>query len=622
MRWRGGHWLSADAGPALRGLLLVFAAVWVALTWGPVHAAVPVGVATGVLGSTLSDDGAPIRRPVAVVLLSVLTATVIVAVPAAAYPPVRIVVVMVVCLAAAAMWTLGGGAGLVGVGLATVAVSAGAVPATLAATVTTAALVLGFGAAQVLLVPRWRSPGRRCAEMAAAAQYRRVADLARSVLAGAARTDTDAALHGLPHRIATTLQAPGADHRCVSAAVEVLTALGDDRRQAAGPAAEALRRLDATRTPNATAASWRLRGQLHEAVAARFGIEEPLARLHRRTLTVVSREIRWSSPIFRHAVRLAVGVGAALTLISLRPLPEGLWIPLITLMVLRPGCARIYVRSLERIAGLAAGLTIATVITVFWHPIPPVLALLTVAFLAAGWAVQARGAWGTAMVIVAAVATVTQSAGSVADVLGDRLYAAAIGAAIALWMYALLPDPPRAKLYRGITEMLRAQLQYAAVTVRACTGAAVDGTERDAARRRAVAARRAFDSVASATRVTTAATAQLLDAARQEATGLAVAIATLDNAPALPADLLADAADEYATALVGAGVPWRLDSSWLRSAGEGLRLEGSVLAGDDGVAAALTQIEAITRHALALGDMAERVTGHLSYAYAVGDDVH
>jgi len=41
----------------------------------------------------------------------------------------------------------------------------------------------------------------------------------------------------------------------------------------------------------------------------------------------------------------------------------------------------------------------------------------------------------------------------------------------------------------------------------------------------------------------------------------------------------------------------------------------------DGVAVLLTQLEAITRHALALGDLAERITGHLSYAYAAGDNV-
>lgn len=627
MSWRGGHRLSAGAGPAIRGLLLLFVAIWVALTWGPAHAAVPIGAATGVIGSALSDDGAPIRRSVAAVLAAVVTATVIIAVPAGAYPPALIVVVMAVCLAAGAMWTLGGGAGFVGVGLATIAVTAGAVPHTLAATTTTAGLVLGFAAAQVLLIPRWRHRDHRCAAAGASAEeYRQVADAARTLLTGGPPADPAVTGSGLPHRIATTLRTIGADNgdrRSLGAAADVLTALGQDGRQAPGHAAEALRRLDDIRVPKATAAAWRLRGQLHEAVAARFGVDEPWARLHRRTLAIIRNETRWSSPVFRHSLRLAIGVGAALALVSVRHLPEGLWAPLTTLMVLRPGCARLYLRSLERIAGVAAGLTIATVITVWWHPAPPVVSLLAIAFLAAGWAVRARGPWAVSMVIVAALAAATQSTGSVGEVLGDRLWAAAIGAAIAVWMYALLPDPPRARLYRGITEVLRAHLPYAAIAVRGFAGPAADTTESDAARRDAAAAWRAFDSVAAETRVTNRTTAALLDTARREATALAVAIAALDSAAVrlMPADLLADAAEEYVTALVGGGVPWRLDAAWLHSADEGLRLEGATLAGED-VATALAQIQAITRHALALGEMAERVTGRLSYAYAVGDDVH
>lgn len=628
MSWRGGHRLSAGAGPAIRGLLLLFAAVAVALTWGPVNSAVPVAVATGLLGSALTDDGTPIRRSVATILLSVTTATVIVAVPAGAFPPVLIVVVMAVCLVAGAMWTLGGAAGLLGVGLGVVAVSAGAVPATAASTCATAGMVLGFGAAQVLLIPRWRYRDPDAAEAGEAVRYRRLADIARTMLAGDPDADPYPVGRGLPHRIATTLRAITAgrpDPHSLGAAADVLAALGDEGGRAAIHAADALRRLDDIRVPDATAAFWRLRGQLHEAVAARFGIDTPPARLHRHALSLLRHETRWESPVFRHALRLALGVGAALALVLLRQLPEGLWVPLTTLIVLRPGCARTYLTALQRIAGVAAGLTIATVITVSWHPGPAMLALLAIMFLAVGWVLRVRAPWAISLVLVGALAAVTRSPGSVADIVGDRLWAAAIGAAIAVWMYVLLPDPPRAKLYRGITEVLRAHVRYAAVVVRAFAGPATAATvARDEALAGATAARRAFDRVAATTRVTATTTAGLLDTARHEITGLAVAIAALDatSARELPADVLADAADEYAKALVGGGVPWRLDAAWLHSADEGLRLEGAVLAGDDQVASALAQIEAITRHTLALGEMAERVSGHLSYAYAVGDDVH
>ncbi|WP_328356594.1 FUSC family protein [Mycobacterium sp. NBC_00419] len=546
---------------------------------------------------------------------------------------------MFVCLAAGLMWTLGGGAGLVGVGLVVVVLTAGTVEASAPATIATGAMVFGFGLAHLLLVPRWR-PHERATERAAAAHYRAVADFARAVIAApgtlpAAPDPGPAARGGLADRIVATLRVmsvsacPDCPDCLMSlrAAVDVLTALGDPRRQGCAHAVEALSALDSVALSNATAASCRLRGQLHQAVATRFGVDDPRARRQPRVLDMLRREIRWSSPVFRHAVRLAIGVGAALVLISVRVVPEGVWIPLITLVVLRPGCPRTYMRSLERIAGAAVGLTAATAITVLWHPIPPLIALLAVVFLAAGWAVRARGPWGISTVVVGALAILMQAPTAAADLLGHRLFAAALGAAIAVWMYALLPDPAKAKLYRGISEMLRAHLEYAAAHVSAFVSAAPGMTaERDELRRRATAARRVFDNAADSTRVTTAETAELLDTARREAAALAVAIAVLDSDVTSGGDglagMLGAAADEYVTALVGAGVPWRLDAAWLGCAAEGLRLEGAALAGDDRVARFLTQIEAITRHALTLGQLAERVTGHLSYAYAVGDDVH
>ncbi|WP_167101189.1 FUSC family protein [Mycobacterium sp. DL592] len=636
MSGRGGLRLPDGTGPALRGLVMLFASIWVALTWGPAHAVVPIGAAMAILGSALSDPWVPDRRRSGAVLLAVLVGIVLLAVPASTYPPLLIVLAVLICLATGLMWTLGGGAGLIGVGLVVVVLTAGTVESSVSATVVTAAMVLGCGAAHLLLVPRWRRPHERAAERAAATHYRAVADVARAVIAAPGHSPAlPAACGGPADRIVATLHAIavsgcGGCSECqttLRAAVDVLTALGDERRQGAARAAEALRTLDSIRVVNPTAASWRLRGQLHEAVVARFGVDDPLARRQPRVVEVLRREIRWSSPVFRHAVRLAIGVGAALALTSVRTVPEGVWIPLIALVVLRPGCPRTYLRSLERIAGAAVGLTAATAITMLWHPIPPLVAALAVAFLAAGWAVQARGPWGMSTVVVGALAILLQAPAPTADLLGQRLFAAALGAAIAVWMYALLPDPAKAKLYRGITEMLRAHLDYAAAAITAFVCAEpADTADRETLRRRATAARRVFDTAAGSTRVTNAETAEMLHTARREATGLAIAIAVLDaEVPAARdrlAGVLGDASDEYVTALVGAGVPWRLDAAWLGCAGAGLRLEGAALAGDEQVAGLLTQVEAITRHALTLGEMAQRVTGHLSYAYAVGDDVH
>ncbi|HTY29591.1 MAG TPA: hypothetical protein VMD51_15825 [Mycobacterium sp.] len=79
--------------------------------------------------------------------------------------------------------------------------------------------------------------------------------------------------------------------------------------------------------------------------------------------------------------------------------------------------------------------------------------------------------------------------------------------------------------------------------------------------------------------------------------------------------------EKYVAAPLGSGMRRRLDAGWLLSAEETLRREGAALSHDEGVAVLLTQVEAFSRHASASGDMAERLTGHLSYAYAVDDNV-
>jgi uncharacterized membrane protein YccC len=621
----------------------LFVSVWVAQVWGPDNAALPVGAALAVVGSVLTQPGSADRRRVAAALTVNLSIVVAIGILAGGHPPLFIGAVVAACLIAGLLWMFGGGAGLTGVAVLVVLLASGAVPATLSATVQTVGMVLGFGVAHLLFAARWTRREELAERRAIAARYRDLAGYAGALVEGRsadlpAEATPDVAATDIPLRIAATLQSLCSDNcsgcnapSCVNslrAAADVLAALGDERRQASSRATDALHRLDELHEPATTAAVCRLRGQLHEAVAARFGLDEPLSATGPRlAIARALDQIHWGSPLVRHSVRLAVGVGAALALAWYRNMPEGLWMALAVLLVLRPVCPRLYERCVERIAGAAAGMTLATSIVVIWHPGPAVIAFLVVAFLATGWAVHAQGPWGITTVVAAAVA-IAMEPGPADGVLGHRLAATAIGAVIAVAMYLLVPEPPRAKVCRGITEVLRAQVAYAAVEVKAFVDpAAVEAGTRNAARDHALMTRRVFESGGATAHLRTAETADLLDTARHEADALALAVAVLDTQLPrhrhLPGAVLSQAGEEYATALLGSCVPWRLDSGWLLSAGEALRLEAASLNNDDeGVAVLLAQLDAITRHALALSDLAERVTGHLSHAYAIGDNVH
>lgn len=643
MSWRGGRRIaSPDTLPAIRGLFLLFVSVWVALVWGPDHAALPVGAALAIVGSVLTQPGTADRRPVAAALTVSLSVVVAIGILAGGHPPLFISAVVAACLVTGLLWMFGGGAGLTGVAVVVVLLTSAAVPATLSAAVQTVGMVLGFGVAHLLFAARWTRREELAERHAIAARYRALAAYAGALVAGRSadlpgEATRDVAATDIPLRIASTLQSLCADDcsgcnspGCVGSirvAVDVLAALGDERRLAPSRAAEALHRLDGVLEPTTTAAVCRLRGQLHEAVAARFGLDEPLsAGGPRRAVAGTLDQIHWSSPLYRHAVRLAIGVGVAMALAWYRNMPEGVWMALTVVLVLRPVCPRVYERCIERIAGAATGLTLATAILVIWHPGPVVIAALVIAFLAAGWAVHAHGPWGITTIVAAAVA-IAMAPGPADGVLGHRLAATAIGAAVAVGMYLLVPDPPRAKVCRGITEVLRSQVAYAAVEVRAFVDpGGVDAGTRNAARDVALLTRRVFESGGATAHLRTPDTADLLDAARREADALALAVALLDTQLPRhrhsPGTVLRQAGEEYATALLGICLPWRLDAGWLRSADEALRLEAASLNDDEGVAVLLAQLDAITRHALALSDLAERVTGHLSRAYAIGDNVH
>jgi uncharacterized membrane protein YccC len=132
-------------------------------------------------------------------------------------------------------------------------------------------------------------------------------------------------------------------------------------------------------------AAWRTAGVL----AGDAGPPAPRARLPplrrrppvRDALTTLWANLTLDSTACRHALRLAVTVGAATAMYRLRDLPRGYWMPMTALLVLRPEFHDTFARGIARVAGTIAGAAVATLIVNTLVPGPPALTVLVLVFV-------------------------------------------------------------------------------------------------------------------------------------------------------------------------------------------------------------------------------------------------
>ncbi|WP_295529699.1 YccS family putative transporter [uncultured Pseudacidovorax sp.] len=150
------------------------------------------------------------------------------------------------------------------------------------------------------------------------------------------------------------------DGQSVQALAELRSAIahahataGDEARQRL-PAIEALAR-------NLALLDGQLAGASHTAhPSARLGrtdmsLFDRSARDWRDALARVRRQLTPRSPLFRHAVRLAVALAAGYGVMHVVQLQEGYWIMLTTLFVCQPGYGETIARMGQRVVGTALG---------------------------------------------------------------------------------------------------------------------------------------------------------------------------------------------------------------------------------------------------------------------------
>ncbi|MEU9485144.1 FUSC family protein [Streptomyces decoyicus] len=261
----------------------------------------------------------------------------------------------------------------------------------------------------------------------------------------------DAAAHAI--RRGTPVRAPS----------EAMEALRDGEEEVLrGPARlAAVRLFDLLREVVETADS----GDTHAANAPAL-VRPTMFRMVPVVLRAMCRELTWDSAVLRHAVRLAGVACLGYLLGNALPLGHGYWVPITSVMVLRPDFHQTYSRAVARFSGTLVGVGLATGVVQLAHP---------GAYLSGGLAVLSAGLMYLLMRTGYAVSQ-SFAAAYVVFLLGmggeewhqtvrDRVLLTLLGGALAMLAYVVFPAWETPRLLDRLADWLAANGRYAAAVV-------------------------------------------------------------------------------------------------------------------------------------------------------------
>ncbi len=173
------------------------------------------------------------------------------------------------------------------------------------------------------------------------------------------------------------------------------------------------------------------------------------------------RELRWSSAVCRHAVRVTAVVAASYVLGRILPPEHGYWAPLTAVMVMRPDFSRTYSRGVARIVGTLFGVGLAGTVTVLLHPAPYESAGLAVVSIGCMYLLMRTGYAITSACIGAYVVFLLGIAGSLwSQTVLERIWLTALGGALSMLSYALFPAWETPQLRDRLADWLSATGSY------------------------------------------------------------------------------------------------------------------------------------------------------------------
>ncbi|MFG3258107.1 FUSC family protein [Streptomyces sp. NPDC048172] len=157
-------------------------------------------------------------------------------------------------------------------------------------------------------------------------------------------------------------------------------------------------------------------------------------------LRAFHRELRWSSPILRHALRVSAVASAGYLLGKALPPAHGYWIPLTAVMVLRPDFSRTYERGVARFAGTLVGVGVAGVLMALLSPNAELSAAFAVVSVGLMYLLMGTGYAITSACTGAYVVFLLGIAGTLwSQTAFERVWLTATGGVLAMLSYALFP---------------------------------------------------------------------------------------------------------------------------------------------------------------------------------------
>lgn len=628
-----------DGGAVARSMLAVLIVTILALWWGPEGAATSTAAAGAIAGAIALQDNPLGRIPIVLAVSVELATAVFVGGLTSAYSILFVLVIAVWCFSAGMQWAVGAPAGLLAGASGLLLVIQ--IPQSTVAALVCALFAVVAGTAQAGLIAVWPPRTWQVERDALTKVYRSLgADARQLATEESAEVDSSELLeckeafstseaqtnrrspayrdwHALPEQIGKTLmalrgKAAGNDAigGLLTAAADTLTAIAAQNRTARRDAEHALTAVDAALSavavPDAGVAQ-RLSRQLRRAEALRFGRRRPTdwTAAFRTAFGTARRHLNLTSPIARHAARLAAATACGTALARFADVPAGYWVPLTVLLVMRPETAHTYTRCVGRVAGICVGVVVASVLTMLWQPTGLVAAILAVLFLGITFAVSSFGHIAVTAAFGATIALlldITHASLSVSDL----LLAVVIGGALAVLFHVIIPDDALIRLRQRAGELLKTEIDYAASVIKAFVHDLDNPSDALAAAwQRAARARSAFEAAAGAARVESRDLRRWLRSFRAALNAVTSSCTALEHSlPPHPSAALSRefvlAVDDYVEVLRGdppsPATPWTVDTEQLTAAAQQLRDAATHIVSEDGAARVLVaEVGAITR---------------------------
>jgi uncharacterized membrane protein YccC len=168
------------------------------------------------------------------------------------------------------------------------------------------------------------------------------------------------------------------------------------------------------------------------------------------------------SPVWRHALRLALVVPLTTLLARELPLERSYWVAVAAATVLRPEFGATFTRGTERAAGTALGVALAGAIAVGLHPAGGVTVALVGVLAWLGYSLfPASFAVGFAFITALVVFLLNVVTPDTLSTAGARLLDTLIGGALGLLVYALWPTWSHGPAWQSVADLVAAERNYA-----------------------------------------------------------------------------------------------------------------------------------------------------------------